>query len=159
MADRYYDNQTGLMHVVAKENSIGLGTLDSKSISVNAQSNFTDGDSMLEITPAKLIKADFRATISGTKGNLCLGVVDTSVNTASVNTIDDYDEIEGFPIDFVCFTASGNSDFNYRKVWKPNKYAQSGDMDLHMTIDPTGLFGIFTVWSYSMSLYTIWKPL
>lgn len=159
MADRYYDNNTGLYHVVAKESSLGFGTLDSKSVSVNPHGTPPHADSSSIFGPFKLIKADFRCQVSGTKGNLMVGAIDSSLNTWEFSTIDEIDPYDGFPIDACTFISNNDQFFNYRKVWKPKKYAQSGDIDLFMTIDPTGFWGILDLWEYSLSMYTVWKPL
>lgn len=155
---RYYDKNTGLYHVCSTENGFGLSALDNKSISITPQGNdgtqTTDYPDNLHV--CKLIKADFRADCTGFKGTLQVGVIDAAIDTANVAGIGSYDVYDGFPIDH-CSFAAGDSDWRYRKVWKPDKYAMSGDSELHMTIDPQGVFTL--LFGYSMSMYTLWKIL
>jgi len=156
---RYYDENTGLYHVTVTEHGLGITALDNKGISISPQGN--DGTQTTDypdnIHVCKLIKADFRATLSGARGVLQVGVIDAAVDTVNVDHIADYDVYDGFPIDH-CAWFAADSDWNYRKVWKPDKYAMSGDKELHMTIDPQGIIGV-TIWGYSMSIYTLWKIL
>lgn len=159
MSERYYDNNTGLLHVHTRESSYGFGSLDSKSIGINPQGTTVTADTISTLQPCKLIKADFRAQVEGIRGRLLVGVVDNSVDNAAMSELSDLDPYDGFPIDVASFLSSDEFMFNYRKVWKPNKYAQAGDADMFMTIDPTGFWGILTVWSYCLSCYSVWKPL
>lgn len=155
---RYYDENTGLYHVTSTETGYGLSSLDSKDVSISPQGN--DGTQTTDypdnIHVCKLIKADFRCAISGAKGVLQVGVIDAAVDTVNVDHVADYDVYDGFPIDSCAFF-SGDSDWVYRKVWKPRKYAMSGDKEIHMTIDPQGVFTI--LWGYGMSINTVWKIL
>lgn len=159
MSVRYYDNSTGLMHVHSREASYGFGSLDSKSVSCNPQGATSVSDSATNLHPFKLIKADFRCQVEGIRGRLLTGVIDVALDTVDFSEIDDFDEYEGFPIDIVSFISNNANMWNYRKVWKPDKYAQSGDMDMFMTINPSGFWSGLTVWSYAMSIHSIWKPL
>lgn len=155
---RYYDENTGLYHVTTFETGYGLTSLDNKSVSISPQGNdgtqTTDYPDNLHV--CKLIKADFRATITGSKGEIMVGVIDAAIDTTNVSDIQDYDVYDGFPIEFSSYLA-GDSDFVYRKIWKPNKYAMSGDKEIHLTINPSGVFTL--LWGYAMNISTIWKIL
>lgn len=156
---RLYDENTGLYHVSTTESGTGIGSLDSKSVSVNVAGNndqTTDYPSNLHVS--KLIKADFRAHIEGIRGVFQVGVIDSAYNTTSTDDPSTFDVYDGFSIDHGCFF-SEKSDWSYRKVWKPNKYAQSSDKDLFIALDPQGFLNVLDTYGYAMSIYTIWKIL
>lgn len=147
------------MVVILLETSFGFGSLDSKSITTNPQGAPTETDIPSNLLPCKLIKADFRCQVEGIRGRLLVGVVDVAVTTSTMSELSDLDPYDGFPIDCVSFVSNDAHMFEYRKVWKPKKYAQSGDADMFMTINPSGFFGLLDIWSYALSCYTVWKPL
>lgn len=156
---RYYDESTGLYHVSSIEHGHGLTAYDNKSVSINVTGNNTQTtDYPTNLTVAKLIKADIRAHACNIQGQFFVGVIDSADTTTYINDVADLDTKDGFVIDTgVMFSQADQSAWNYRKVWRPNKYAQSGDKDLFITLDPTNIFtGGYT---YGMSIYSVWKIL
>jgi len=157
---RYYDDTTGLYHISSTEHAHAIGVLSSKGVNINVageSQQTTDYPNNLHV--AKLIKCDFRANVNGCRGIFNVGVIDSAVSVTGVNDVQDFDLHEGFPIDHGAFNAGKSGTWEYRKVWKPNKYAQSSDKDLFIMIDPQGLLDLLNIWSYSLSMYSIWKLL